>query len=185
MKPRKSASKKKLKSAREISIGLSKKQKANPNRSALFTLWGLFIDHDITSTAITKLPDDSSISCCDSSIVHQPESLMHPECFPIHISQNDPFYSKFNVTCMNFVRSAPVKTWHDNYRHQLNQITSYLDGSAVYGSSENEAKSMRSFVNGKLSSSRIDGYPLLPLNKDSNSFCGKPKSGSSYLLITA
>lgn len=47
--------------------------------------------------------EGSTISCCDNS-------LKHPECFPVALSPEDPFYSRYNRTCMEFVRSAPALT---------------------------------------------------------------------------
>ena len=36
-----------------------------------------------------------------------PEHLRHPQCLPIVIPDNDPFYRMFNQHCMNFVRTTP------------------------------------------------------------------------------
>ena len=34
--------------------------------------------------------------------------LLHPDCKPIPIPSGDLFYSQFNATCMEFVRSSPA-----------------------------------------------------------------------------
>jgi hypothetical protein len=36
-----------------------------------------------------------------------PESSRHPQCLPIEIPADDPFYRNFNQRCMNFVRTTP------------------------------------------------------------------------------
>lgn len=59
-----------------------------------------------------------------------------------------------------------------NPREHLNIITAYLDGSAVYGSDEERAHWLRSFVDGKLKVSKGD---LLPLNTEDGEF-GSPLS---------
>lgn len=40
------------------------------------------------------------IQCCPLGSNH------HPQCYPIHVAKEDPFYSKYEETCMNFVRTA-------------------------------------------------------------------------------
>lgn len=47
--------------------------------------------------------DGNTISCC-GVIPH------HPECFPVRVSAADPYYHQFNLSCMEFVRSAPAPT---------------------------------------------------------------------------
>jgi peroxidase len=37
------------------------------------------------------------------------KELIHPECFPIEIPENDSFFSKFGQRCMPLVRSAPIR----------------------------------------------------------------------------
>lgn len=49
----------------------------------------------------------ASISCCDPKVLNDP-ALLHPECMPISVPDDDPFYGPLNVTCLDFVRSAPV-----------------------------------------------------------------------------
>merc|ERR1719483_854081 len=61
------------------------------------------------------------------------------------MSSTDPFW-KGKKTCMNFARSlaSPSLTCGLQTREQLNQITHWLDGSNIYGSTEEEAKYLRS-----------------------------------------
>lgn len=69
---------------------------------------------------------------------------------PIEIARDDSFYRNFHVTCMNFVRSSPspAEDCALGPRDQINQITSYLDASNVYGSTEQYMSSLRLYNNG-------------------------------------
>ena len=67
--------------------------------SVVLAVWGQFIDHDITATALSG----PAISCCD-------DRALHPECFPVMLDMGDPYFHQFNLTCMEFVRSAPAPT---------------------------------------------------------------------------
>lgn len=46
-------------------------------------------------------PNGETIACCRSG-------KTDPECFPVQLSPKDEYYSKYNITCMEFVRSAPA-----------------------------------------------------------------------------
>lgn len=174
--PRKSRDGKDLPSARLISNSLYTEKPHVESKCTLMTmLWGLFIDHDITNTATSQDNAGSPITCCHEEIICN-KSLSHPECYPIKIPKDDNFYSQFNITCMEFVRSSPVKTQDSVYRQQLNQITSYLDGSAIYGSSDREMRNLRSFYSGRLKVSDIHDTEVLPKIYDRDSFCGLPRA---------
>ena len=101
--------------------------------------WGQFLDHDLDLTASdpSKVRFNDSVPCnatCQQGL----------PCFPIQIPENDPRFQK--QKCMNFVRSAATCRSGVNVtapRQQINQITSYIDASNVYGSSDEEAKRLR------------------------------------------
>ena len=71
-------------------------------------------------------------------------------CFPIPVTPDDPRVT--NHRCIGFVRSSPMcgsgmtstlfrhKAIH---RQQVNIVTSFIDASNVYGSSEEDASSLR------------------------------------------
>ena len=67
-------------------------------------------------------------------------------CFPIEIPQDDPFYKGLR-NCMNLARSlgAPDIHCQPGPLQQVNQITHWLDGSNIYGSSNDEANHLRTF----------------------------------------
>ena len=75
-------------------------------------------------------------------------------CFPIEVSKDDPLVAQANRTCINFVRaiSAPSLDCKPGPLQQVNQITHWLDGSMIYGSSESTTKSLRLYEGGQLKS---------------------------------
>jgi len=130
-----------LPSAREVSNNLVPVGKGAPidsDNTVLVMQMGQFIDHDITHTP------NHGIQCCGRNGAF-PRSFDAEKCFPIRMSSTDPFW-KGKKTCMNFARSlaSPSLTCGLQTREQLNQITHWLDGSNIYGSTEEEAKYLRS-----------------------------------------
>ena len=80
-------------------------------------------------------------------------TFQHPECMPIPVPFDDWFLSRFDIRCMEFVRSAPSTNidCHLGWREQINQATSYVDGSMIYGSDTQRAEALRSFRRGNCS----------------------------------
>ncbi|RXG57178.1 Chorion peroxidase, partial [Armadillidium vulgare] len=126
--------------------------------------WGQFLDHDLTHTPIFRFGNSSGIECCHENGQFIARSSLHPECFPISIPANDPFYSRFGRRCMNFVRSLPATTSNCTlgHREQMNQVTHYLDGSTLYGSSDEDQKELRTGFGGLL---RFQDGALLPIDR--------------------
>ncbi len=51
----------------------------------------------------------------------------HRDCFPIDVPEDDSFYSQYNQTCMEFVRSSPASRRDCSLgpRDQMNQAIVY------------------------------------------------------------
>lgn len=66
--------------------------------------------------------------------------------------ETDNFFSQFGIRCLEFIRSAPATQIDCNlgWREQINQVTSFIDASTIYGSDSDRAFAVRLFHNGKL-----------------------------------
>ena len=114
--------------------------------------WGQFLDHDLDLT----------------------EAADPAEPFPITVPAGDPDFDPFatGTEIIELNRStydSTTGTSIANPRQQLNQITSFIDASNVYGSDAVRADALRSHVGGRLETSADD---LLPFNTD-----GLPNAG--------
>ncbi|XP_053658081.1 chorion peroxidase [Anopheles marshallii] len=173
--PRTSIAGTELPSARQISLEIHRPSyHSDPNFSVMLAVWGQFLDHDITSTALNQGVDGKPIECCD------PGQPQHPECFPVPLGPGDPYYQQYNVTCMNFVRSVPAPTGHFGPRQQLNQATAFIDGSVVYGSDGERMKALRASDGGRLRMLRTpDGRELLPVSTDPLDGCNEEEMNAA------
>ncbi|NXH67229.1 PERM Myeloperoxidase, partial [Hydrobates tethys] len=106
-------------------------------RSLMFMQWGQFIDHDLDFSPDTpaRVTFSGKVDC-DTSCAKQ------PPCFPIKIPPNDPRI-KNTRDCLPFFRSAPACASGRAIRDQINALTSFLDGSVVYGSEVPLANKLR------------------------------------------
>ena len=102
--------------------------------------WGQFLTHDLDHTPEQAPPHVTD--CCG-------EDRDHPACAPISIPQSDSLYSKHNKTCINFLRSSLAPT-SACMVDQQNQVTSYIDGSMLYGSSLEKTLQLRELQGGRL-----------------------------------
>lgn len=106
-----------------------------------------FLDHDLTFTPMYLTSRGQLLDCkaCSS------RKTIHPECWPISVPSGDPFFK--SQQCLHFVRSMNAQRTLGP-REQMNQLTSYVDGSAIYGSENCEADRLRLHQSGKLNSTR-------------------------------
>ena len=102
--------------------------------------WGQFLTHDLGHTP--ELAASHLTDCCG-------EDSDHPACAPITISSSDSLYGEHNKTCINFIRSALTSSSCPT-TEQKNQVTSYIDGSMIYGSDQQTTDTLREFQGGRL-----------------------------------
>ncbi|XP_023807204.1 peroxidasin homolog isoform X2 [Oryzias latipes] len=147
--------------------------------------WGQFLDHDLDSTVVAL----SQSRFSDGQLCAQ-VCTNDPPCFPIQFPPNDQRQLRTGARCMFFVRSSPVcgsgmtsLLMNSVYpREQINQITSYIDASNVYGSSRHESEEIRDLASqrGLLRQGIIQrtGKPLLPFSPGPPTECMRDENES-------
>jgi len=124
----------------------------NPARAAhIFMTFGQFIDHDMV--IIEGEPE----KCVKKPRCQTLDDFKFP-CNPILRS------TKTNRGCNFFARSSAACDVNKGPRDQVNQLTSFIDGSMIYGSNLEQLKRVIG-LNGKLRTSRGDLLPFDPENE--------------------
>ena len=112
-----------------------------------------FLDHDLTLTP------EQDRECCHPEV--QQEDRRQPKelrfCFNIDIA-GDEFFSG-RTSCFPFSRSDPVCST-EGPREQVNALSAFIDGGAVYGSDEETAHSLRTLSGGLMRTNSLG--PTLP-----------------------
>lgn len=145
-----------LPDARTVALTLhssnnKKNQDDQGHLTVLMAFFTQFVFHDLAHVAQSVGHKGHRIKCCN--LEETDKFTKHPECWPILINnKKDPIFTQLNQICMEYVRSSPTIRVGCTLgpREQINQVTSFLDASTVYGSSEEEAKSLRLFNDGLL-----------------------------------
>ncbi|XP_058057082.1 chorion peroxidase-like [Anopheles bellator] len=154
-----------LASARTVSVTVfPDNDRPDPKFNLLMMQFGQFVSHDITRSVSVRSGKDE-IQCCSSDhSAALPAEQAHFACLPIEVSPDDPFYSKFGIRCLNFVRLALARDGECRvgYGKQVDVITHFIDASMVYGSDRETADSLRTFSGGRLRSVFPSGDELLP-----------------------
>lgn len=161
--------------------------------------FGQFLSHDMTQSIENSfgnttflsfypnkkiLENGSAISCCSfdgKRKLNQEER--HYSCMPIDIPSDDPFFSRFDQKCMNFVRSvlAPRQDCTLGYAQQMNKVTHFIDGSNIYGSTPEQTGRLRSFQGGMLKFFNDFGRQMLPLSLDADQCLSKSQNSACYM----
>uniref|UniRef100_A0A0K2TRR1 Uncharacterized protein n=1 Tax=Lepeophtheirus salmonis TaxID=72036 RepID=A0A0K2TRR1_LEPSM len=177
-----SATGKSLPSPRMVSIVVHADVSHLHGRYTLMLMqFGQFLDHDITLTPVNKGFPDSILDCrgCDSA------RTVHPECWPISVPKNDPYFPALNTTsgrahCIAFTRSLPGQQ-RLGPREQVNQNTAFIDASMIYGNDKCDSIDLRQNIDGRLNTtlpSHGRGKHLMP--KDSSNKECKAASGFCF-----
>lgn len=157
----------------------SKENFTDSKLNGLAWAFGQFVMHDIAHTPITEGADGKHISCCDN-LEPRPDADSHPACAAMR-DDNGGRMERGN--CMEFVRSIPAAAEPCKLgpRQQLNQVTGFLDGSTIYGSTPEQQKELRTFQDGKLESQLVGEFELLPGSKDPKQ-CRNPTQAQPCFL---
>ncbi|XP_017753123.1 PREDICTED: peroxidase-like isoform X3 [Eufriesea mexicana] len=159
--------KKPLPGARSVSVALSTpNDQSDVSRTLTVMQWAQFIAHDISYTPMRKMVSSGKpISCCRSDGTALSPRYVHPDCSAITVPDRDPVYGQHYVRCMNYVRSLPVLKSECTFGpvEQMNQVSHFLDGSAIYGSTLKQSRELREFEGGRLRVHIEKNHEYLPV----------------------
>ncbi|KAG1713934.1 Chorion peroxidase [Nymphon striatum] len=127
----------------------------NDKMTTMMVYYGQLIAHDFVQTDIIKL-DGENVPCCSG--------LTYDGCVEMPVTACDTFYSQFGRDCISLARSKATVSSDCKFgkREQENIITTFMDASFMYGSSDDLATSLRKPIKGKLIKSPGQ---LLPIDK--------------------
>jgi len=150
---------------RTISNALGSQLEFTPNeleRSDFIWGWGQFIDHDI------NLNDDN---------FDEEHNIVIPACDPLF----DPACTgAVTIRMFRSLSDPTTGTNLDNPRKHINEITSFIDGSGVYGSDPVRADWLRTYSSGKLKTSNGD---LLPWNTLDGEFTSAIDPDAPFMVL--
>lgn len=158
----------------------------HPHVTTLTAFFAEFITHDISHSAQSAGHRGHRIKCCgvNDEMMH-PECypIYFPLDDPVFKASDTTVSSTLSVNnrqarnnrlssvsrdsvsgatgaCMEYVRTCSALKMGCTLgaREQINQVSSFIDGSVIYGSSEEEVRQLRSFKGGELKSQQV---PLL------------------------
>lgn len=165
--------------SRFISNTLSNQTESLPDKRNLSDYtwtWGQFIDHDLVSTLRQQGQEAKSIYQVDSNFGTNVFSLFNifnlffqpnkeVETTDIPIPEGDPIYKPGSVIPVTrSVFDFSTGNAPGNPRQQTNNVTTWIDGSMIYGSDKKRASWLRTFEEGKLKVSLHGTGDLLPIS---------------------
>lgn len=178
-------------SSRLVSTTLISTKKITPDDKITHMVmqWGQFLDHDLDH-ALPSVSSESwdGIDCKKSCDYAAP-------CYPMDIPPGDPRVQ--NRRCIDFIRTSSIcgsgmtSVFFDNIqpREQINQLTSYIDASQVYGFSEELADDLRDLTDDRgllrVGVTFPNRKPLLPYAGNQGVDCRRNLSESSTNCFVA
>ena len=144
-----------------------------------------FLDHDLTLTPQTPsclsgctATEAGDNVCCDQFIAFHanpenfPNYTRSSECWPIPVKEGDPYFDKDGPKCLEFKRSVKVecdvalRNVDSEDLSEFNEITHFMDLSAIYGSDEEKETELRALSRGRLRLNQFqDGKLPFELNR--------------------
>lgn len=109
---------------------------SHPHITAMLPAWGQLLAYDLIQVTTPK----TNIKCCDDETVTTSEDLV--QC-----------YVKLGDKCKEYKRSVPsqdLDSCEFKQREQMNSASGFIDGSGLYGATESEFTTLRSYINGKV-----------------------------------
>lgn len=110
----------------------------HPHITAMLPAWGQLLSYDLIQ--ITSMSD--KIKCCRNTTKNRQS-----------IDELDQCYVRSGENCREYKRTVPS---HDTdncefkYRNQMNVASGFIDGSGLYGATDKEFQSVRTYRNGKV-----------------------------------
>ena len=112
-----------------------------------------FLDHDLTLTP------EQDRECCHQEVLDSDLSQSEELRFCFNIDPTGDEFFRDRTSCLPFTRSDPVCT-SDGSREQMNALSAFIDGGAVYGSDEETAGKLRTHSGGLMRTNSLG--PTLP-----------------------
>ena len=172
--------------ARDVSLAIAGAAhiESDERLTAMTMQWGQFIDHDLDFAVGSPARQTfTSGAICNATCRN-----LAP-CFNIQMPRQDPRRRGPGPQCIEMERSSAVCGSGEtslifrrvSRREQLNAITSFIDGSQIYGSSETEALDLRDLFSdhGLLRFDIVSTEarkPYLPFNRDAPIDCQRNNS---------
>lgn len=119
-----------LPNPRAVSLAIHFDRELPSDTSLYLMQWGQFLDHDFAETPLPEVP--SADECCGPSR-SDPAPPVNSECISILFGSD----AVLEGSCMPQVRSLPFVDENGDIvypRVPINAVTSFIDGSQVYGS---------------------------------------------------
>lgn len=111
------------------------KEAQHPHITAMLPAWGQLLAYDLFQV----ISPQSQYKCCDNKS-KATEDLV--QC-----------YVRSGEECKEYMRSVPSREFQNckfDYREQMNAASGFIDGSGLYGATEKEFQSLRTFSGGKV-----------------------------------
>ncbi|XP_015755474.1 PREDICTED: thyroid peroxidase-like [Acropora digitifera] len=110
-----------------------------PNFTHLTMTWGQFVDHDVTLTETTPLPENVTCGTNEAACVVDGQN-----CIGVDIIHPSPFGPSQVLGGLPTAKCIPLtRSTRTPEGQQINIITHYLDGSQVYGSDSKTIEALR------------------------------------------